>query len=41
VQVYTVVRKPADPGVGALDRTALEDIAARARAAGLPATAYT
>jgi pyruvate-formate lyase-activating enzyme len=40
VQVYTVVRRPADPRVGALDAAALDAIAARAVAAGLPATVY-
>lgn len=40
VQVYTVVRRPADPSVGSLDRDALEAIAAQAREAGVPATVY-
>jgi wyosine [tRNA(Phe)-imidazoG37] synthetase (radical SAM superfamily) len=40
VQVYTVVRKPADPRVGPLPRAALEEIAARARAAGVRAEVY-
>jgi len=40
VQVYTVVRKPADPKVGSLSRNALEEIAARARASGVRAEVY-
>ena len=40
VQVYTVVRVPSDAGVGPLDATALERIAARARGAGFSAEVY-
>ena len=40
VQVYTVVRQPADHRVGPLSASALEEIAARARAAGLRAEVY-
>jgi wyosine [tRNA(Phe)-imidazoG37] synthetase (radical SAM superfamily) len=40
VQVYTVVRRPADPRVGALGHEELERIATRAAAAGLPARVY-
>ena len=40
VQVYSVARRPADPRCGPLAPERLEAIAARARAAGLQATAY-
>lgn len=40
VQVYTVARKPANPQVSALPREALDAIAARVRALGVPAEIY-
>jgi len=40
VQVYTVVRTPADPSVKALDAERLEWIAAQARSCGLNARVY-
>jgi pyruvate-formate lyase-activating enzyme len=40
VQVYTVARRPADPGVSALGRRSLEAIAERARSAGLKAEVF-
>jgi wyosine [tRNA(Phe)-imidazoG37] synthetase (radical SAM superfamily) len=40
VQVYTVARRPADPRVAPLPDARLEEIAARARAAGLTAEVY-
>lgn len=36
VQVYSIARRPADPRCGVLPRAALEDLAARARALGVP-----
>lgn len=40
VQVYTVARRPADDRVGALPLERLEELAAVARARGVPATVY-
>jgi wyosine [tRNA(Phe)-imidazoG37] synthetase (radical SAM superfamily) len=40
VQVYTVARRPSDPRVAALDHERLEEIAGRARGAGLSAAVY-
>ncbi len=40
VQVYTVARPPADPGVGALAAARLEEIAAAVRARRVPARAF-
>jgi pyruvate-formate lyase-activating enzyme len=40
VQVYTVARRPADPGVRALGRESLEAIAERARSVGLAAEVF-
>jgi wyosine [tRNA(Phe)-imidazoG37] synthetase (radical SAM superfamily) len=40
VQVYTVVRRPADPGVGPLDRSRLEAIGGQVRALGIRAEVY-
>jgi wyosine [tRNA(Phe)-imidazoG37] synthetase (radical SAM superfamily) len=40
VQVYTVARRPADRRASALDRTRLEQIAARVRALGLTTEVY-
>ena len=40
VQVTTIARRPADPGVGPLDLPALEALADAARALGLHAVVY-
>ncbi len=40
VQVYSVARRPADPTIGPLEAEALERIAERVRALGIPAEVY-